>query len=66
MSSEGEEFDLNSIVSGSMARTREVSAEAFEYLVSLCDDRLVQRLTPSQAKDIATELLEKMGLVDGE
>lgn len=66
MSSEGEDFDLIGIVTSSTARTREISTEAYEYLISLCDDKLLKRLTRSQAKDIAGELLGKMGLVDDE
>jgi len=66
MSSEGEDFDLISIVTNSTVKTREISTEAYEYLISLCDDKLVQRLTRSQARDIAGELLRKLDLVDDE
>jgi len=66
LDSEEEEFDLEDIISISMNKTTEVSSEAYNYLVSLCRESLIRRLTPSQAKEIALELLIKIGLVKTE
>jgi hypothetical protein len=64
MDSEEKDIDLGEIISNSMNKTRENSPEAYDYFVSLSGERLVRRLTPSQAKEIARELLIKIGLVN--
>ena len=64
MDSEVIDFDLKEIISNSMKKTREISPEAYDYLVSLCEERLVRRLTPSQAREIARELVIEIGLVN--
>lgn len=64
MDSEEKDIDLEEIISNSMNKTRENSPEAYDYFVSLSGERLVRRLTLSQAKEIARELLIKIGLVN--
>jgi hypothetical protein len=56
------DFNLEQIITDSLIETRKISSETYDFLVSLSKDRLQSRLTPAQARDIAKELIQKMGI----
>lgn len=58
------EFNLDQIITDSLIITRKNSPEAYDYMVSLSEEKLVSKMTASQAKEIARELLTKLGLVN--
>lgn len=58
------EFNLEQIITDSLIITRKNSLEAYAYMVTLCEEKLVSKMTASQAKEIARELLTKLGLVN--
>lgn len=60
------DFNLEQIITDSLIETRKISSETCDYLVSLSKDRLQSRLTPTQARDIAKELIQKMGITINE
>ena len=57
------EFDFEKIVSDSTKEIKELSMEAYQYFVSISKTKLTRKMTRSDAKDIARELLKHIGLV---
>ena len=59
------EFKLKEIVQEATAKLVETFPGAQEYLLTLCDEQLESKLTPSEVTVIAARLLEKAGFLEG-
>lgn len=60
--SEPDEFNLEQIIKDSLKETNKMSPDACAHLISLSKEQLLSRLTPAQTKEIAKDLIEKMGV----
>lgn len=63
---ESEDFKLETIISESSEKLKEISEDTVNHLIDSSKNVLIGRLTPSRSRKLARELLEKLGIEVGE